>query len=129
MFYLFPSPEEEEKTSKQLGKLADGSVPVEELGRYWKLSYNKDPRCEDNIYLITVGGDVLPGSKRDLHIVAIVTLNDAHNSVADMKWRYANLINHTTKDSSQKEVNDATSSRHWVVCKSKVMHRQYWSKL
>ena len=52
MFYLFPSPEEEEKMSKQLGKLADGSVPVEELGRYWKLSYNKDPKCitsEDNI--------------------------------------------------------------------------------
>ena len=83
------------------------------------------------IYLITVGGEVLPGSKSDLHIVAIVTLlNDAHNSVADMKWRYANLINHTTKDSSQKEINDATSSsKHWAVCKSEVMHRQYWSKL
>jgi hypothetical protein len=72
MFSLFPSPEEKEKTSKQLGKLADGSVPVEELGRYWKLSYNKDPNyiiSEDNIYLITVGGEVLPGSKSDLHIV------------------------------------------------------------
>ena len=115
-----------------MGKLADGSVPVEELGRYWKRSYKKDPKytvSEDNIYLITVGGDVLPGSKSDLHIVAIVTLNDAHNSVADMKWRYANLINHTTKDSSQKEINDATSSKHWAVYKSEVMHRQYWSKL
>ena len=77
MFYLFPSPEEEEKTSKQLGRLTDGSVPVEELGRYWKLCYNKNSSyiiSEDNIYLITAGGEVLPGSKSDLHIVAIVTL-------------------------------------------------------
>ena len=115
-----------------MGKLADRSVPVEELGRCWKLSYRKDPKyivSEDNAYLITAGGELLPGSKKDLYIVAIVTHNDAHNSVADIKWKYANLINHTTKDSLQKELNDATSSRHWAVCKSKVMHMQYWSKL
>jgi len=127
MFYLFPSPEEEDKASTEMGKLADGAVTVEGLGRYWKRSYEKKPE-----YTVTqdIYNDISPLMGKEYlqdpkTIDALFpSLLNVQNSVTNTKWKYANLMNHTTKESKSDEITRALSDkcRHWAVCESEVAH-------
>jgi hypothetical protein len=127
MFYLFPLPEDEEKASRELGRLADGSVTAEGLGRYWKRSYEQKPQ-----YTVTqdIYNDISPLMGKEYlqdpkTIDALFpSLLDVQNSVTSTKWKYANLMNHTTKESKSDDVKLALSDkcRHWAVCESEVAH-------
>ena len=126
MFYLFPKPEEEQK-AKELGKLADGSVTAEGLGRYWKRSFEEKPQ-----YTVTqdVYNDISPLMGKEYlkdpkTIDALFpSLLAVQNSVTNTKWKHANLMNHTTKESKPGEVSRVLSDkcRHWAVCESEVAH-------
>lgn len=126
MFYLFPSPEEEEEASK-CGKLADGSVPVSGLGRYWKRDFDKPPRytVTQDIYndISAKMGQEYQQDPRTIDALSPSVIA-VQNTVTDAKWRYANLMNHTTTSSTPDEIETALSAqcRHWAFCESEVAH-------
>lgn len=125
MFYLFPTPDEE-KAAAAHNKLADGAVTVFGLGRYWKRSSDQTPPK----YTVTqdIYNDISPfmGKEylQDPKTIDTLfpSLLEVQNSVADTKWKYVNLMNHTSETSTDEEKKQALDNKHWACSESEVAH-------
>jgi len=123
VFWMFPTLDDVKKSPK--GKLADGTIDVYGKPRYWKRSYEQHPKY-------TVGQDIFNDFsavlgkeyRQDPRTIGALrsVVEDVQLNVIETKWKYANLMNHTTKDSERKEIQDALSNRHWAYCQSGVAH-------